>query len=120
MGVKPFVVNPYGTITTDCGHLSEADNRVWILPKVLNPLSLVETMQFPLDKLGGDPQARRIPGLHEGACSAGGLICFSALRAGHARPLRRTLVWARHASPSRCMLSAAGEEISRVGKDTTQ
>ena len=35
-------------------------NRIWILRKVLNPLSPVETMELLLDKLGEDPQQRRV------------------------------------------------------------
>ncbi len=40
-------------------------NRVWILRKVLNPLSPVETMELLLDKLGKTRSNARVPGLDE-------------------------------------------------------
>ena len=36
-------------------------NRVWVLRKVLNPLSPVESMELLIDKLSQDRQQRRIP-----------------------------------------------------------
>ena len=37
-------------------------NRIWVLRKVLNPLSPVEAMELLLDKMGEDEEQRRVPG----------------------------------------------------------
>ena len=37
-------------------------NRIWVLRKVLNPLSPVEAMELLLDKMGEDEVERRLPG----------------------------------------------------------
>ena len=38
-------------------------NRIWVLRKVLNPLSPVEAMELLLDKMGEDEVERRLPGV---------------------------------------------------------
>ena len=58
-------INKSGTRKEELLLPKEELNRVWILRKVLNPLSPVETMELLLDKLGQDPQQRRVPGLDE-------------------------------------------------------
>ena len=42
--------------------LREDLNRIWVLRKVLNPLSPVEAMELLLDKMGEDQVERRVPG----------------------------------------------------------
>ena len=41
--------------------------RIWVLRKVLNPLSPVEAMELLIDKLEKDAQQRRVPAEHEPA-----------------------------------------------------
>ena len=47
-----FNINRSGTRKEELLMPKEELNRVWILRKVLNPLSPVETMELLLDKLG--------------------------------------------------------------------
>ena len=58
-------INSSGTRKEELLMPREELNRVWVLRKVLNPLSPVESMELLLDKLGKTRVERRIPGRHE-------------------------------------------------------
>ena len=45
-------------------------NRIFVLRRVLNPLSPAESMELLLDRLGKSTQQRRIPGFHEHLAAA--------------------------------------------------
>ena len=55
-------INKSGTRKEELLMPREELNRVWVLRKVLNPLSPVESMELLLDKLGRTQIERRVPG----------------------------------------------------------
>ena len=78
-------INKSGTRKEELLLPKEELNRVWILRKVLNPLSPVETMELLLDKLGKTRSNARVPGLDERLAGEAGSP--AAVRAGQ-RPSR--------------------------------
>ena len=49
-------INKSGTRKEDLLLSKEELNRVWVLRKVLNPLSVTESMELLIDKLGQDQE----------------------------------------------------------------
>ena len=63
-------------------------NRIWVLRKVLNPLSPVEAMELLLDKMGEDEEQRRLPGGDaEDGLSAGAGVRSTQVRSRYAGPV---------------------------------
>ncbi len=58
-------INRSGTRKEELLVTKDELTRIWILRKVLNPLSTVEAMELLIEKMSKSKSERRLPGVHE-------------------------------------------------------